>query len=69
MIRPQTCPICNAELPPQAAAESPLFPFCSPRCKQIDLARWCDGKYAVVEDLGFEDLVERGFIDPETFEE
>ena len=26
------------------------FPFCSPRCRQIDLYRWSEGKYAIVED-------------------
>jgi endogenous inhibitor of DNA gyrase (YacG/DUF329 family) len=29
-----------------------MYPFCSERCKLIDLGRWLDGKYqiAVVED-------------------
>jgi endogenous inhibitor of DNA gyrase (YacG/DUF329 family) len=61
MIRPQTCPICGKELPPQTAADSPLFPFCSLRCQQIDLWRWCEGKYAVVEPLTIERrLAEQG---------
>ncbi|MBX3437898.1 MAG: DNA gyrase inhibitor YacG, partial [Planctomycetaceae bacterium] len=51
MIRPQTCPICDAELTTNAATQSPLFPFCSKRCKMIDLSRWMEGKYAVVEPL------------------
>ncbi len=50
MIQPITCPICDKQLPP-AASDSPCFPFCCVRCKQIDLSRWLDGKYAVVEDL------------------
>jgi endogenous inhibitor of DNA gyrase (YacG/DUF329 family) len=50
MIRPQTCPICERELPP-GAAESPDFPFCSKRCRQVDLFRWSEGKYAIVEPL------------------
>ncbi|MCC7508832.1 MAG: DNA gyrase inhibitor YacG [Planctomycetes bacterium] len=28
------------------------FPFCSERCKTIDLARWFTNKYGFVEDLG-----------------
>ncbi|MEZ6067865.1 MAG: DNA gyrase inhibitor YacG [Planctomycetaceae bacterium] len=51
MIRLPTCPICNKELDPTAATESPLFPFCSKRCKQIDLLRWTEGKYAIVDPL------------------
>ena len=46
------CPICKrpVEEPPReqrAAAARPPFPFCSERCKLIDLGRWLDGKYQV----------------------
>lgn len=51
MIRPQTCPICGKDLAPNAAIESELFPFCSKRCRQIDLYRWAVGKYAISEPL------------------
>jgi uncharacterized protein len=32
-----------------AARESkwPAFPFCSPKCRLIDLGRWLDGNYGV----------------------
>ena len=69
MIRPQTCPICDTELVTHAATKSPLFPFCSERCKLIDLSRWMNGHYAVVEPLTpermMEELVKK---DPEAFE-
>ena len=51
MIKPQTCPICEKPLEPNAAANSRHFPFCSQRCQQVDFFRWCDGKYAIVEPL------------------
>ena len=51
MIRPQTCPVCSKELPVDAGSNLKLFPFCSERCQQIDLLRWCDGRYAIVEPL------------------
>lgn len=58
MIRPQTCPICRTELPPETGAESADFPFCSERCKQVDLLRWSDGRYAIVEPLTPDRLLE-----------
>ena len=34
------------------------MPFCSDRCRQIDLLRWCDGRYAIVETVTQERLIE-----------
>lgn len=56
MIRPQTCPICGKDLAADAALESQWFPFCSKRCRQIDLYRWSEGKYGIVEPLSPLDL-------------
>ncbi len=56
MIRPQTCPICGNDLAADAALESDWFPFCSKRCRQIDLYRWSEGKYAILEPLTPEHL-------------
>jgi hypothetical protein len=63
-----TCAICGTVLPANAAAESPLFPFCSRRCKQIDLFRWTEGRYAITEPLTIERLLEeqvRNGVDPD----
>ncbi len=38
---PSSCPICSK---PSAAATAP---FCSVRCRQVDLNRWFTGAYAV----------------------
>ena len=51
MIRPQTCPICHQELSIDAGSTLETFPFCSTRCRQVDLLRWCEGKYAIVDPL------------------
>jgi uncharacterized protein len=43
------CPICKQ--PVARAAED--FPFCSERCRSIDLGKWASGQYVVsspVED-------------------
>jgi len=38
---PKPCPVCGR--PAQAA----FRPFCSPRCRQVDLGRWLSGAYAI----------------------
>jgi len=37
------CPICKKEVP----ADSPYHPFCSERCKIMDLANWATEKYVI----------------------
>jgi endogenous inhibitor of DNA gyrase (YacG/DUF329 family) len=48
---PAPCPICGK---PSVAAHRP---FCSPRCRQVDLHHWLTGRYAVpvVEEDGGSD--------------
>jgi endogenous inhibitor of DNA gyrase (YacG/DUF329 family) len=41
------CPICNRILQGTSAAAWPDFPFCSARCRLIDLGRWLGGDYAI----------------------
>ena len=44
------CPICKKPVaaPPEGAPATALhFPFCSERCKLIDLGRWLDGRYQI----------------------
>lgn len=40
------CPICDAAMPGNWA-DYPKYPFCSPRCKLIDLGRWMSEDYKV----------------------
>jgi hypothetical protein len=60
------CPICGK--PPAAATE----PFCSTRCRDVDLSRWFSGGYAIpaveAEDDGDEpgDSGSRGPADPDS---
>ena len=46
MIRGR-CPICSKRFEVARLDDLPSFPFCSDRCKLIDLGRWIDGAYAV----------------------
>jgi len=41
----QRCPNCRGRVKPRESNEA--FPFCSPRCRAIDLARWFTGSYRV----------------------
>ncbi len=45
------CPICGHRLPPHNRVDPykdlPCFPFCSKRCKLIDLGRWLDEEYRI----------------------
>ena len=38
-----TCPICKKEV----ARDSQFLPFCSERCKLIDLGNWASEKYVI----------------------
>lgn len=41
-LRPKrACPECGRP------SERATYPFCSPRCKAIDLNRWLSGSYAI----------------------
>lgn len=43
------CPICKKPVDDQSAGQpGSFFPFCSDRCRTIDLARWLDEKYQIV---------------------
>jgi len=36
--------------PQQQGKETKLFPFCSQRCKLIDLGAWLDAKYKIISE-------------------
>lgn len=54
MLRP--CPICQRDAIADRA-ENEFAPFCSKRCRLVDLGRWLDESYRVpaVEDDDVED--------------
>jgi len=43
-IRAQRCPCCGK------ASQMKFRPFCSGRCKDVDLARWLNGAYAIPDN-------------------
>lgn len=53
--RPErNCPVCD-----QVVKEGmPTFPFCSKRCRTIDLGKWLDGSYRITRPIEQRDLDE-----------
>jgi endogenous inhibitor of DNA gyrase (YacG/DUF329 family) len=41
------CPICDKRFEIAKLDDLPTFPFCSERCRLVDLGRWLDGDYAI----------------------
>lgn len=46
-----TCPICRKVL--ESDKQSGPFPFCSWRCKKLDLYRWLHEEYRISEPAEF----------------
>ncbi len=61
MLRTPKCPVCGKKLvfekkPGEADARRPSFyPFCSERCKLIDLGHWLGEQYTISETLRQDD--------------
>lgn len=51
-----SCPICRKAVDSETHAE---FPFCSERCRLLDLGNWSSEKYVVSESALDEDLFEK----------
>ncbi|WP_028240305.1 DNA gyrase inhibitor YacG [Stutzerimonas azotifigens] len=49
------CPTCGA--PVEWSSKSPHRPFCSDRCKLIDLGAWASGEHAIPGDELEDDLL------------
>ncbi len=49
------CPTCSAKV--EWKEENKFRPFCSNRCKQIDLGAWAEEKYAIPDKAS-------GFVPP-----
>ncbi|MCK4849840.1 MAG: DNA gyrase inhibitor YacG [Phycisphaerae bacterium] len=48
----EKCRSCGRKLPAKAKERSPWYPFCSQRCRWVDLGRWFDQKYGLTETNG-----------------
>ena len=54
MTKTIPCPICKKPV----ASTSEDFPFCSARCRTIDLGKWASGDYKISSPILDPDLLE-----------
>ncbi len=47
------CPCCRRAV--QLRSENPCFPFCSQRCRTLDLGKWLGGEYRIAAESADED--------------
>lgn len=48
------CPVCHKTVKGSAQKQNKkadIFPFCSQRCKLVDLAGWLDSRYKIISKL------------------
>jgi endogenous inhibitor of DNA gyrase (YacG/DUF329 family) len=45
LVMNRPCPICKQ--PAEFSEENPFRPFCSERCKLVDLGKWLNEDYAI----------------------
>jgi uncharacterized protein len=56
------CPICATPTDSETGAD---FPFCSERCRVLDLGNWASGKYVISSPAFDEDFDEVPETEPE----
>lgn len=59
------CPICKQEVP----FDSPEMPFCSERCRVLDLGNWASEKYVVSRPLQPDEVADMGELPDESYGE
>lgn len=65
-FRKRKCPQCNRAFHSAGLADTPSFPFCTEKCKLLDLGTWLSDGYAVVEDLSRGHDLVTGLPDPKS---
>ena len=54
------CAICKREVEYEGGLPA-LYPFCSERCRMVDLGKWFREEYSIDRDLAPEDIGTEGF--------
>lgn len=56
------CPTCRKAV----SAGNPEFPFCSDRCRLIDLGKWASGRYVISSPLNDPETDDSSYPDDST---
>lgn len=64
--RKRKCPQCRKGFTSAGLSDTPSFPFCTQKCKLLDLGTWLSDGYAVVEDLSRGQDMKQGLPDPKS---
>lgn len=64
--RKRRCPQCHKAFQSRGVADTASYPFCSEKCKLLDLGTWLSDGYAVMEDLSRGNDLVRGLPDPKS---
>ncbi len=56
MERAIPCPACGKQVPLESEQRPQQAPFCSERCRLIDLGKWAEGRYSISRPLSYDDL-------------
>ena len=67
--RKRKCPHCGKAFAGAGSRDTPGFPFCSRKCKLLDLGRWLGNEFAIVEDLARGQDLAAGGLDPKMLED
>lgn len=62
MPKETPCPTCQQKGP---WLDKPFAPFCSERCKMVDLGKWLGEEYRIASPLTVEDLQELADMEEE----
>ncbi len=55
-----SCPTCGEPVSRKQKDDAPFFPFCSERCKLVDLGKWFEGEHRISDGEEGDAASERG---------
>ncbi len=50
-VKKLKCRTCGRTFTYTSVQGQPHFPFCSDRCRNVDLGRWFDGEYVIADKI------------------
>ncbi len=57
-MRIARCPLCGRDFPADPSTRPKSYPFCTERCRLVDLGRWFNGEYKVSDPIESAEQIE-----------